>query len=198
MNIKKYLQFISEELEANQLDKPEMASEINSMNSKQKQVQEFNRHKVDIQNIYKTYSNEGDLINKLFARGFIIKKTTNKKEMNFKNELLRIWAQSCEKRRELDDIKKNIEKLEKDNKDRDYNIRNNPGVSNSESQAIELNTKQLKSYKDQVIKLQNDVLRLEKEATTKLNTWKQDLVKSKNKVFDYRLSQKSYPADTTQ
>lgn len=196
--IKKYTQFVRETYQATQGDAPEIASQMNTYNSKEKLIKDFEIHKVDVNNIYMTYKDEADLINKLAARNLIEKKTTNKKEIKFTNELLAIWAQSCEKRRDLLNIQESIEKLNQDNSDRQENIKNNPSLKDSEQESIKTNTDTISSKKQEIAQLQKEILNLEKEAKDKLNKLKVDLSMSKKKIDMYRTQKVASSAKTSE
>ncbi len=74
----RYSDFLRENVEVYQTDDPSLASRKNLLNDLEKQSKEFLQKRIELDNIYITYKDEGDLINKLSARGFI-KKTGNKK-----------------------------------------------------------------------------------------------------------------------
>lgn len=198
MKIKKYKNFVKEAYLATQGDAPEIASQMNTFNSMENIIKDFEIHKADVNNIYMTYKDEADLINKLSARKLIEKKTTNKKEIKFTNELLAIWAQSCEKRRDLKNIEESIEKLNQDNRDRQENIKNNPSLKDSEQESIKSNTDTISSKKQEISQLQKEISNLEKEAKDKLNKIKLDLSMSKKKIDMYRTQKMASSAKTSE
>jgi len=195
MNIKKYSQFILEIYQPTQGDAPEIASQMNTFNSKEEQIKDFETHKVDVSNIYMTYKDEGDLINKLSARKLIEKKTSNKKEIKFSNELLGIWARSCEKRRELKDIEESIKGIEEDNSNREENIKNNPSLKDSEQESMNNNLDKISSKKEEISKIQKEIMDIEEEAKDKLARLKNELSLSKKKIDMYK-TQKTTAAKT--
>jgi hypothetical protein len=196
--IKNFDNFINEVYQPTQGDAPEVASQMNNFNSKEAMIKDFETHKVDVNNIYMTYKDEADLINKLAARKLIVKKTSNKKEIKFTNELLAIWAQSCEKRRDLKEIDDNIKKLEEDNINRQENIKNNPSLKDSENESIKMNSDKITSKKTEIANLQKEILNLEKEAKDKLNKIKIDLSQSKKKIDLYRTEKTAAAAKTSE
>ena len=127
-----------------------------------------------------------------------MKKTSNKKEIKFTNELLAIWAQSCEKRRDLKEIDDNIKKLEEDNINRQENIKNNPSLKDSENESIKMNSDKITSKKTEIANLQKEILNLEKEAKDKLNKIKIDLSQSKKKIDLYRTEKTAAAAKTSE
>ena len=198
IKIKNYSEFIVDAYQPTQGDAPEVASQMNTFNSKENMIKDFEVHKVDVNNIYMTYKDEGDLINKLAARKLIEKKTQNKKEIKFNNELLAIWARSCEKRRDLKEIQDGIDGLEEDNKNREENIKNNPSLKDSEQDAMNLNSDKISTKKTEIAKLQKEILDLEKEAKDKLNKLKIDLSQSKKKIDLYRTQKTAAAAKTSE
>jgi hypothetical protein len=183
--IKKYNQFILETFNAEQNDPPEIASDMNTFNDTEDVIKEFNNKKVTVNNIYMTYKDEKDLINKLSSQKFI-DNTNNKKSIKFQNPLLGLWAQSCEKRREIKDINDQVSKWNDDIKDEQDNIKNNPSMKDSSSSNIQLTQDKIKEKNQQITKLQMDVVNLEKLAKDKLKKMTDDINSSKKRIDLYR------------
>lgn len=183
--IKKYLKFISETYFPDQTDAPEMSSDMNKFNDVESDIKDFDKYRVSISNIYMTYTDEKDLVNKLSAQKFI-DKTDNKKKMKFHNPVLGLWAQSCEKRRELKDVDDQIKKWKEDIKNEEDNIKNNPSSKESGTANIKLIEDKIKQKTQDVTKKQMEIANLEKLAKDKLKSLKDELTLSKKRLDLYR------------
>jgi len=199
MKIKKYLDFIAEKFQADQSDPPEMASDMNTYNSLEKSISDFNQKKVELSNIYMTYKDEADLINKLSARGHIEKKTNNKKQIKFNNPVLALWSQSCELRRKIKDLEDGIKNEEEGIKSEQTNITNNQGnqtIQDSSTSKIDQSKANVLNKKNEVTKLRKEIMDIEKKVNDKLKQMKNDLNISKKRIDYYKINKRS--ASTTQ
>ena len=183
--IKKYSDFINETYFPEQTDSPEIASDMNKFNDIESQIKDFGKYKVVISNIYMTYTDEGDLINKLAAQKFI-EKTEDKKKIKFENPVLGIWAQSCEKRRTLKDMDDQIKKWQEDIKNEEDNIKNNPSSKESGTENIKLTEDRIRLKNQEIAKRQMEISDLEKSSMDKLNALKDELTLSKKRLDMYR------------
>ncbi len=194
--IKNYSEFILELYQAEQSDAPEIASDINKLSDIDKTIKDFEKYKVDINNIYSTYKDEMDLINKLSSRNFIEKKTSDKKQIKFLNPLLSMWAQSCEKRRNISSIGESIKKDEIEIKNQKDNINSNPSMKDSIDATIKSYTDRISTKKQDIIKLQKEIMDLEKITRDKLKEIKDDFLLSKKRVDLYKSQKTSTSANT--
>jgi len=183
--IKKYSEFILENYFPDNTDSPEIASDMNGFNDISDQIKEFDTKKVTINNIYMTYTDEKDLINKLSSQKFI-DNTSDKKSIKFHNSILGMWAQSCEKRRDLKEIDDQIKKWEEDIKNEEDNIKNNPSSEESVRANINLIEDKIKQKTQDVSKKQLEIGDLEKLAKDKLKSLKDELSLSKKRLDMYR------------
>jgi len=183
--IKKYSEFILETYFPEQTDSPEISSDMNRFNDIENNIKDFDKYKVTISNIYMTYTDEKDLINKLSAQKFI-DKTDNKKKIKFHNQVLGLWAQSCEKRRELKDVDDQLKKWKEDIKNEEDNIKSNPSSKESGTANIKLIEDKIKQKLQDVTKKQLEIANLEKLAKDKLKSLKDELGLSKKRLDMYR------------
>lgn len=195
--IKRYSEFIIEIYQPDQSDAPEIASDINKLGDIDKIVKDFEKYKVDISNIYNTYKDEIDLINKLSARNFIEKKTSDKKKIKFINPLLAMWAQSCQKRRDISSIDSSIKKDEEEVKNQKDNINSNPSMKDSILSNIKSYQDRINNRKQEIIKLQKEVMDLERSTKNKLKEIKDEFTSSKKRIDLYKSQKTSTPANTT-
>lgn len=185
--IKQFDQFINELYNAQSTDPPQIASDMNRYNDLENQIKDFDRLKVTVNNIYMTYKDEKDLINKLSAQK-LIDKTDNKKKMKFHNPVLAIWAQSCEKRRDLKELQDQIKNWKTNISDDQSNIKANPSSKDSLSANIKLVEDKIRQKNQDISKLQIEIANLEKIAKDKLKSMKDDLVFSKKRIDQYRFN----------
>lgn len=188
--IKRFKEWINETYYADSTDAPEIASDMNRFNDLETQIKDFDRYRLTITNIYNTYKDEKDLINKLAAQKFI-QKTENKKKMKFQNPILTLWAQSCEKRRELKDIDDQIKKWQEDIKNEEENIKNNPSSKESGQANIKLIQDKIKQKNIDLSKKQVEIVNLEKSAKDRLKSMQEDLKLSKKRLDMYRINKLS-------
>jgi len=197
MKIKKFMDFLLESTTPLQTDPPEIASEINTFNKKGDMIKDFESKKMDLTNIYMTYKDEADLINRLFSKKFINKKTNNKKEIVFNNELLSIWAQSCEKRRRLNSIEKKLKSLEEENTNIQGRIKEDPQSSEFEQMSIDKNTETINDLRKKIDDLKREIMDDEREAKTKIEKLKKELSITKQKIEKINLDKKSQTINNT-
>ena len=194
--IKKYSEFILELYQPEQSDPPEIASDINRISDLDKTIKDFEKSKVDINNIYLTYKDEIDLINKLSARNFIEKKTSDKKQIKLLNPLLSLWAQSCQKRRDLSSIDASIKKDELEVKNQKDNLNANPSMKDSINANIKSYTDRINTKKQDILKLQKEIIDLEKTTRDNLKEIKDEFSLSKKRTDLYKSQKVSTSANT--
>jgi hypothetical protein len=183
--IKKYSEFIVENYFPDNTDSPEIASDMNGFNDISDQIKEFDTKKVTINNIYMTYTDEKDLINKLSSQKFI-DNTSDKKSIKFHNSILGMWAQSCEKRRDLKEIDDQIKKWQEDIKNEESNLKSNPSSKDTVDANIKLTQDKIKEKTQEVSKKQMEIANLEKLAKDKLKALSGELGLSKKRLDMYR------------
>lgn len=188
--IKKFNDFISEKYFPTQNDSPDIISYMNTFNNSELVIVEYNKKKVTLTNIYLTYKDEIDLYNKLSTQEFI-EKTSDKKSINFKNPLLGLWAQSCKKNRELQDITNQLNKWQEEIKSEESNIISNPSMEVSSKEQISLLEEKIKLKNKEISNKKIEILNLEKLAKTKLDEIKKELADSKKRIDMYQSGKNS-------
>jgi hypothetical protein len=179
--IKKFKDYILENYIAEPTDAPEIASDKNQFNNIQKQVEEYNKKKTIVTNIYLSYVNEVDLINKLSGQK-LIDRTADKKSIKFYNPIIGLWAQSCQKQREVKDIKAEIEKLKGNIKDEETNIKMNPSSKESIQSTIDLINDKIKLKGTEINDKLSEINNLEKTTKDKIKSYVNDINTSKKRI----------------
>ena len=165
--ILKYSKFISEKIEVSQTDSPGLASQKNYLNDLEKNTKEFLQKRIELDNIYMTYKDEGDLINKLAARGFI-QKTGNKKKLEFLNPLFSVYSGASEKSRTLKDLEKSIEELGLKIKEKNDYLQKNPNSKESVGGEVETLNKELDEKNKQLQRLSKEIVEIQRVANERL------------------------------
>jgi len=163
----KYSEFLRENVEVYQTDDPSLASRKNLLNDLEKQSKEFLQKRIELDNIYLTYKDEGDLINKLSARGFI-KKTGDKKNIEFENPILSIYSGASQKTRNLKDIEKSVEELKGKLKEKNDYLQKNPNSKESVGGEIETLNKELEEKKKQVENISKQIVEIQRVSNQRL------------------------------
>ena len=178
-NYKLYLE--ADNIEANVTDNNEVAADKNNMNATIQNVSEFNSRKANLTNIYMTYKDEKDLVNKLLAQKFI-SKGTKITDVVFINPLLGMWAQCAQKRRELQDLQNKVNQENKNLTDTTQTLNNNPSSAQTINQNIDNDKKQINDDKKTLSDLNKTVQSMEKDVTNRLNQIKTDAQKQKQNI----------------
>jgi chromosome segregation ATPase len=187
--IKKYKDFVKEKVNIDQNDPAEFAADKNSYNKTEADVKEFLNKKTVIDNIYLTYTDEKDLVSKLFAQKFIPLNTGDRRKIQFTNPLIGLYAQSAEKNRELKSLEDNLSTQNDTLSQTRTDISQNPSdtqaltndVSSTQSKISDLNTK--------ISALKNEIVTLERNTRDKLKQMKDGLVNNKKRI-DYFMKNK--------
>ena len=187
--IKKYSNFFNEKYFPDQSDSPESASAMNSFNDIEELIKEFEKSKTTIYNIYITYVDERDLVSKLSAQKFI-DNTTDKRKIKFHNPLLGMWAQSCDKSRDLKDIDEQIKKWNQDISDEKSNVMANPSSKESVDGNIKLTQDKIGLKNQEISKISQEIMNLQKAVKDKLKAMRDELSLSKKRIDLYRLQKK--------
>jgi len=182
--IKKY-KFFKEKYQIPNTDAPELSSDKSTFNDLEFNILQYNQKKNVVQNIYMTYTDQQDLINKLFNQKFINKKTTSTTTTDpkkFLNPLLGLWAQVCEKMRAIKDIQDKISS-EQDTIDQKQDLASqNPGVADSTNQDIKSSNDKISDYKSQLSQLNTDITDLENQIRIKLQKMKVELSITRDRI----------------
>ncbi len=180
----KYLKYYSEKFNIYQNDPAELASDKTYANKMGDDIKEFLTKKVTIDNIYKTYKDERDLISKLSAQGFIPQNTSDKKKIQFTNPLIGMYAQASEKKRDLIDLQNQLKQQEETLQNRKSSISENPDSKDSLQPDIDHTNQQILDIKNKISKLNTEIVSLERSTEKKLKEMKNSLNDS-NKRINY-------------
>ncbi len=193
-----FKQFINEKFIPQPTDSVTSASDKNFFNEEEDLIQKFNSNKVDLENIYKTYTNADDLMNKLFNKGFIVQKTADSNKKKFKNRYLSKWASICDKKRRIQDIEAimsgNQEDISNYNKSLTDNKGNETIISYTQDK-IDNTNERLQKNKYKIIQLQKDILDLDSELKKDFEILKKKHQELKNKITKSEIEKKSTPAN---
>jgi hypothetical protein len=177
-----YSKFISEKYQLDQNDSPEITSQKQSFNDLEENIKEYNLKKVTLDNIYKTYIDDSDLVNKLKSQKLLEGNPGDVKTIKFNNPLLAIHAQMSRKMRKIMDIEKII-KLEEES------ISNKKGasdggkeVADSLSQDIESSQEKISSKRTEIQKLDAEIMSLKKQIDAEINKIKKQIIDSQKRI----------------
>lgn len=187
--IKKYNDFIKEKYNVYQNDPTELASDKTYFNKSESDIKEFLTKKTTIDNIYKTYTDEKDLIKKLSAQKFIPVNTLDKKKIQFSNPLIGLYALSAEKTRELSSLEKELATQTDTLSQRQSAISSNPDATTSLQNDISYTQGKISDINTQISKLKNEIVTLERNTRDKLKQMKDGLTNNKKKL-DYFIKTK--------
>jgi len=189
MKLKNYNEFLNEKIMATNTDTPAVLNDINQVNDLEKHLQEFNSKKVDLENIYKTSTDENNLLSVLKGRGFI-SPTTNKKEMKFQNPILGKYAQVCDFKKQVDDLTKQMTSIDSKIKEKELQIKDNPTQKSTIDIEIKTITtdkdnikNRLNSIKDESDRQEREVMEYFREMESQLNVGKKNIKQSRDTIF---------------
>ena len=182
--IKKYKIFIKEKYTIDQNDQTDMASSKIYFNKSESDIKEFLSKKITIDNIYATYTDEKDLISKLFSQKLIPTNTSNKKQIQFTNPLIGMYSQSAEKKRELKSIEDKLKSQKDSLVEKQSMISQNPDTREALNADIQYIQSKISDLSKQVSKMNSDIVTLERNTEQKLKQMKIDLTNNKKKI-DY-------------
>lgn len=174
----------SEKLNIYQNDQPNMASNKSSYNDLEENIKEFTSKKTTVDNIYATYKDDRDLISKLFAQKFIPLNTDDMNKIKFTNPLIALYAQVCDKRRELKSVEADLTTQNETLLQRQSALSQSPNTTDSIQSDIDYTKGKILDLTKRISTLKTEVSTLEKNAKDKLNAMKTELLNSKKKI-DY-------------
>ncbi len=125
--IKKYIDFIAEDLSTSKVDTPTIASNIADLNQMSEHIKDYNQRKTELLRVYLQSKDELELISALFNKKFIESKTSKK----FTNPLFQEYSGVCDLNRQMNDIKKQKEEIETSIKGKEETIGTNPSMKDS-------------------------------------------------------------------
>jgi hypothetical protein len=178
----KYSRFIFEQnLKPNPSDSETSLSKKNRLEDLTKWIKEFNTQKNQIKQIYMDKSLD-EKARKEKLKPFL--KSSNTVDLEFNNDLLRIWSESCSLLRKIDDLS---ELLKKDNLDlKDETLTSKSGDDDTKKRSIE-NVNLLKTKIDnrsvELEELKKQFLLKEKDKNTKIKDYEEELKKIRNEII---------------
>lgn len=187
--IKKYNDFVKEKYNVYQNDPTELASDKSYFNKSESDIKEFLTKKTIIDNIYKTYTDEKDLIKKLSAQKFIPINTSDKKKIQFINPLIGLYASSAEKSRELRSLESELGTQTDTLSQRKSAIGTNPDAIISLQNDVAYTQGKISDINSRIAKLKNEIVTLERNTRDKLKQMKDSIANNKKKL-DYFIKTK--------
>jgi hypothetical protein len=167
-------------------DSPEVSSDKDYFNNLEDNIKEYNTKKTTLQNIYMTYTNQDDLVKKLFSQKFINSNTTPTKDSprKFMNPLLDLWSQVCQKMRDTKNIQDQITSEKGTINQKNDLISQNPNVADSANQSISNSNSNITDLNQQLSKINTSITILKKQTEDELAKMKKELTISKSRI-DY-------------
>lgn len=192
-------QFINEKFIPQPTDTMTSASDKNWFNEEEILIQKFNTFKTEILNIYKSYQNPMDLMNRLFNKGFIQEKTKNPKKLRFKNKYLGMWSKICDNTRKISDLEEIISGNQKDIQNAQQTITDNKGnqtIQDYTGNKIEKSSERLSKNSEKIDELKKEILDLDRQLKKEFELLKKKH-KEANKRIQYEESQKKSASTKT-
>lgn len=174
--------FIQEKYLLDQNDPPEITSQKRGFNDLEAQITEYQNKKVTLDNIYKSYVDDKDLMNRLKAQKFLEGNPSNVKTIKFTNPLLAIHAQISRKLREVMDIQNMIKSDQKTISDKEKMASGGQDVKAAYEQEIEATEQKIGDQNGKIQKLNTEILMLKKQIDAQINKMKKDLIESQRRI----------------
>lgn len=181
--IRKYKRFITEVFRPTETDPPEQISQMNQFNDMEKFITEFNQKKSIVEDIYKKYTDDADLVKQLKSKQLI--SSNNIKEMKFINPLIGMWAKSCEKRRQLTELQSKTKDTQQQIGIEQDSSKGNTLLKDTLGQSIRSKQETLSSDQEKIRELDLEIRDLEKRAKDQLLKMKKDLELSRKQIRTY-------------
>lgn len=201
MRIKSFKQFLNEKMNPQPDDSPSLASAKNFYNEQEEIIRNYNSNRVDLDNIYMSYTNREDLINRLNNKGFLDKNTSDPKGIKFKNPYLGKLASISKEKRRLKDLQTIIQGNNKDIETYKQTIADNKGnetVINDTQTKIDNSTERLKSRQEEIKEIEKNIRDLDKQIRDDMDELKSKHEETKKRIRDEESKKMSVPADTSQ
>lgn len=177
-----YSKFIFDRYNYDQTDRLEISSQKKSANQIEEYIKEYGVKKVTLDNIYLTYVDDKDLINKLKTQKFISGNPSNQKTIEFINPLLGIHAQISQNLRKIKGIEAEIKSDEESKSSKQKISDGSPEAKDAMTNDIKSITDKIASKKADIIKINNDVLTLKKSIDIQLASMKKELMSSQRRI----------------
>lgn len=184
MRLLNFENFVFEKYQLQQNDSPEITSQKKSFNELENFITEYNNKKITLDNIYKTYIDDKDLLNKLKSQKFIEGTPSNYKSIEFTNPLLAIHAQISRKMREIADIQKIVKSDEETIKSKDSFTKDTQSAETKETLKDEISQTQEKisDNQEKIKKIDSEIMILKKQIDSQINKMKKQLVDSQSRI----------------
>lgn len=182
--ILKFFEFINEKYQLDPNDPPEINSQKQGFNNLEMDIKDYQINKAKLDNIYKSYTSEKDLISKLKSQKLIEGNPDNYKTIKFLNPLLSIHAQISRKMREIADIQKLIQSDEQtlDNKEEVASSGGDKQTTDAIKDDITQVEDKISSKNEQIKKLDSEIIILKKQIDLEINKIKKQLIDSQRRI----------------
>lgn len=194
-----FKRFVNEKFIPQPTDTMTSASDKNWFNEEEKLIQRFNTYKNEILNIYKSYQDRAELMNRLFTKGFIKEKSKNPKKLRFNNKYLGMWAKICDNTRKISDLEKIIHGNEIDIQNAQQTIADNKGnqtIQDYTGNKIQKSTERLSKNSEKIEELQQEILDLDKQLKKEFELLKKKNKEAKKRIQHEESQKKSASAQT--
>lgn len=182
--ILKYSDWLVEKYQLQQNDPPEITSQKKSFNELENFITDYNNKKVTLDNIYKTYVDDKDLMNKLKSQGFLKGTPTDYKKIQFQNPLLDIHAQISRKMREIANIQDLIKSDEETIQNKETISKDVSGNDTKKTLDDDISQVQQKisDNQEKIKKLDSEIFILKKQIDSQINKMKKQLIDSQKRI----------------
>ena len=194
-----FKRFVNEKFIPQPTDTMTSASDKNWFNEEEILIQKFNSFKNEMMNIYKSYQNQLDLVNRLFNKGFVQEKTKNPKKLRFKNKYLGMWAKICDNTRKIAELEEIILGNQKDIQNAQQTISDNKGnqtIQDYTGNKIDKSTERLQKNNEKIEELQQEILDIDRQLKKEFTLLKKKHKEAKKRIQYEESQKKSASAQT--
>ena len=180
-------------------DSVPQAADKNFYNEEEELILKFNAWKTDLMNIFKSYNNKKDLINKLFNKKYLMQKTDDPKKMRFWNKYLAKWAKVCDKERNIDDLEEITLGNRKDMIQYDSTIKNNKGnqsVVDYTKNKVEKTKERIQDNLEKIKEEEREIKDITTDIKKEFDKMKKKHIENKKRLLRDESFKKSNPANT--
>lgn len=196
--IKKFGEFINEIYSETDTDTDSMVRAKTDLNQKESWIREYSSKRTILLNIFMTYQNEADFIQKLKARKLIYNfeldpsnvqrvKTTSVKDskrMKFINPLLEEVAKIGDKKRQIKNLETDITEKEKTIDARQDSISRDAMLKPSFQEDIDAMTQKISDKNAKIEELKNEIKTLETQSRNKLAQMRREVIQLNKQIVD--------------
>jgi hypothetical protein len=178
--IKKYKEFVKEDLELNSDDSIDVSASKNALNKMQQDIKDYNAKRNTLFNIYKNAASEIEISKQLLSNKFI--SSSDPKNVVFINPLLGMSAEMFKKQRQMDLVNTDLEKIKKDIETEKFNANNNPSTKQYNEENIKLNQDKIQTKTKELENLNKEVANIELQVKQKLSEYQKTIADNINKM----------------